>query len=61
MISKSLRNISCTNPSGVYAGKMWKSNLNWMVNNHPKWFLKWYTDSKKEGFCDVNMVELLIE
>lgn len=49
-----LANYSASNPTGVYAGKMWKRK----TSSH--WVLCWWTDSKQEGFCDTNTREILV-
>jgi hypothetical protein len=58
-----LKQYDVTNPSGVYEGKMWKSVFHrkgkyGMIKSH---LLMWYAPSKKEGFCDVKRIELMIE
>lgn len=48
-----LHEYSCSIPSGVYEGKMWKVK-------GKKWFLEWYSPSKVLGRCAVNAREILI-
>ncbi len=52
-----LHEYSTSDPSGVYAGKMWKLQLlGW-----GRWYLRWYSDAEgKPGFCDVNTREILV-
>lgn len=41
-----LKEYSCSQPSGVYEGKMWKSKT-----YEGKWILQWFGCGKREGFC----------
>jgi len=52
-----LKEYSCTIPTGVYAGKMWKAH-NRLNGN---WYLRWYEDTKiDDGMCLVKSKVILI-
>ena len=49
---------SFSQPTGVYAGKMWKGS-----DDKKTWYLKWWSapdKSDKSGMCDGNVREILI-
>lgn len=50
---ESLREYSCSMPTGVFIGKQWRSNTNAFINDEePNWWLAEYvevSDSKKAG------------
>ncbi|MES2207317.1 MAG: hypothetical protein V4525_11070 [Pseudomonadota bacterium] len=53
---KMLSEYSASIPSGVYAGKMWKS-----TKDKRRWFLRWYAlDEGNTEFCSINTREILI-
>lgn len=50
-----LNEYSCSQPSGVYDGKMWKSK------HGNEWFLKWFCPSSRgKDFCSTEIREILI-
>ena len=49
-----LAQYDCSIPSGKYEGKMWKRSVE---NGHQ---LCWYSNSKKEGYLDINKAEILV-
>lgn len=49
-----LNEYSMSIPTGVYAGKMWKAIF------RDGSVLRWYSDSQKEGCCDINQRDALI-
>jgi len=49
-----LKEYSTSNPTGVYAGKMWKRRVD------DGFILCWWSDSEKEGFCIFNSRKLII-
>lgn len=50
-----LSEYSCSTPSGVYAGKMWKSI------DRDGWWLCWYSDSpRNENMCEVKYCRALV-
>jgi len=51
---KWLRDYSSSQPSGVYDGKMWKSQWNGV------WSLKWFGPSDKPGFCSTSCREIIV-
>ncbi len=61
----SLLEYSNTNPSGVYAGKMWKlAQLIRLKNSlrvRRRWYLCWYEDSKEPGYCTTVRVRVRIK
>jgi len=50
-----LSEYSCSFPSGVYPGKMWKSRTN------NGWRLVWFSLSEIEGSCNFNEREIIVE
>lgn len=50
-----LSEYSCSIPSGVYDGKMWKAHIG------GKWLLRWYGPDKKPGHCAINQREIIKE
>ncbi len=44
---KKLREYSCTIPSGVYEGKMWKAYYS------GEWYLRWYDVSENPERCSI--------
>jgi hypothetical protein len=51
-----LAEYSCSMPSGVYEGKMWK-RIDWQ-SQVPYFF--WYGLSEKEGHCSINSREIIV-
>ncbi|MCK5613122.1 hypothetical protein KAR91_65215 [Candidatus Pacearchaeota archaeon] len=51
---KALHDYSCSQPSGVYDGKMWRSKI------RDKWFLRWFGPSKNPEMCSTNTREILL-
>ena len=49
-----LNEYSCSQPSGVYEGKMWKRR------NKKDWFLMWFGESDDPKKCSVNSRQILI-
>ena len=49
-----LKEYSCSQPTGVYEGKMWKSKLE---NN---WILRWFGKGDNPDFCSNNSRIILI-
>jgi hypothetical protein len=63
----SLSEYSCSNPSGIYPGKMWKRHDGAFDREFiarggkPKWLLCWFGESKKgPEFCSNNYREILL-
>lgn len=58
-----LANYSCSLPSDVYEGKMWKYNL---FEYHPRgrlesrWYLRWYDKSDKPEHCSIRQLRISI-
>jgi hypothetical protein len=48
-----LSEYSCSMPTGIYEGKMWK-------RIEKQSFLMWYGQSEKEGHCSINHREIII-
>lgn len=63
-----LHNYSCSIPSGVYEGKMWKANANEFPPNGdfekwdktPKWYLRWYDRDEDPNKCSIKTYSLII-
>lgn len=51
---KALREYSTSFPSGRYAGKMWKAKVG------DKWYLRWYSNTDRHEFIDINTREILV-
>lgn len=51
-----LKDYSCSQPSGVYEGKMWKTK----VYGGLQWRLHWFGIGKEEGCCSNNSRLILI-
>lgn len=51
---KWLRDYSSSQPSGVYDGKMWKSQWNGV------WDLRWFGPSDRPGFCSTFFREIIV-
>ena len=49
-----LRDYSCSMPSGVYEGKMWKAKVG------ETWYLRWYGACDTPGHVSNNQRELLV-
>jgi len=49
-----LRNYSHSIPTGVYAGKMWRTK------SGDKWYLRWYSPSDKPEYFDLRTREIII-
>jgi hypothetical protein len=61
---KKLSEYSCSMPSGVYPGKMWKHN-NYAYRRGPngetqQWFLRWFGLCNDPKFCSNHAREILI-
>jgi len=63
-----LMNYSHSQPSGVYEGKMWKSEVRYSKQNfalrqtfYDKWYLKWYGFSADPDCCSNNKREIIIK
>lgn len=62
---EALHEYSCSQPSGVYPGKMWKGNA-YAYKRGPgglreRWYLHWFGDSDKgPDWCSNNTREILI-
>jgi len=54
-----LADYSCTNPSGVYPGKMWRRRKDYH-DESKGWFLCWYGISEKPDFCSNHVREILL-
>lgn len=50
-----LADYSCSNPSGVYDGKMWKRGL-----KSGKWYLVWYGPCDNPNLCKIETREILV-
>jgi len=57
-----LLNYSTSTPSGVYAGKMWKSFHRWLEKDKriERWYLNWYDPTKDDDLFKVECREILI-
>lgn len=59
-----LSDYSCSMPSGVYDGKMWR-RCQGAHTSLPKeqwhWFLCWFGPSDRPGMCSTNVLPLVIE
>lgn len=57
-----LLNYSASTPSGVYAGKMWKSFHKWREKSGiiERWYLNWYEPTKNDDLLKVECREILI-
>lgn len=51
---KALKEYSTSLPSGQYAGKMWKAKVG------DKWYLRWYSDSDRPEYININNREILV-
>ena len=51
---KELHEYSCSVPTGVYVGKMWKSRIN------EKWYLRWFSEHENPEFVSNNVREIII-
>lgn len=51
-----LADYSCSLPSGVYSGKVWRG----MHSETHEWQLFWYSDSRYERHCLINRRILLV-
>jgi hypothetical protein len=62
-VFNSLKQYDVTNPSGVYEGKIWRRKIHVRDGKRliPRDLLCWYVDSKKEGFCDIKTIHLMID
>lgn len=55
-----LADYSCSQPSGVYIGKMWKHRKDYM-DERKGWWLCWYGESEKgPKYCQVNVRTVII-
>jgi len=52
---KALHDYSCSMPTGVYNGKMWKDK------GEKDWFLKWYGLSHIPDRCSINSRKIIIK
>lgn len=58
---KQLADYSCSVPSGVYEGKMWKRRRDY-YDERQGWLLVWYGESTVgPGYCSNNFREILVE
>lgn len=63
---KELTDYSCTMPSGVYAGKMWRRHDGsfdhaWIARGgKPVWMLAWYGRSDRPGYCSTQWRTILL-
>lgn len=55
---KELGDYSCTIPTGVYDGKMWKRGEPY--GKPERWYLLWYGPSDKLDQCSVNFREIIL-
>lgn len=51
---RKLKEYSTTLPTGVYAGKMWKSQYGGI------WYLRWYGESENPNMCSNNQREIIL-
>lgn len=51
-----LLDYSCSMPSGVWIGKMWKCKF----IDSESWFLRWFGTESKKGFLSTHQREILI-
>lgn len=51
---KKLKEYSCTNPTGVYEGKMWKAMM------YGEWYLRWYDISEDPNCCSHKQRKIVI-
>jgi hypothetical protein len=60
---KEFKNYSHSRPTAIYAGKMWRREyiLKTKESIQTRHLLCWCVDSKKEGYCDIKEIELLID
>lgn len=57
-----LADYSCSQPSGVYEGKMWKCRRPYVITKGitPRWFLLWFGFSEKPDCCSTYVREIII-
>lgn len=53
-VFKQLMEYSCSQPSGVYEGKMWKSKFD------NGWLLCWFGEDGREGYCSNHRRKILL-
>jgi len=57
-IFEQLKDYSCTMPTGVYPGKMWKRRMNYH-DESKGWLLVWYGHCDKPNHCSKNFREII--
>ena len=58
---EALSDYSCSQPSGVYEGKMWRSAANYSKQEDTdKWYLRWYDVSTDTNKCSTEQREIVI-
>lgn len=56
---ESLHEYSCSTPSGVYEGKMWRRRAEYR-ESCDEWFLCWFGYSAKEGYVSNNCRKIIL-
>lgn len=57
---KKLLEYSCSTPTGVYDGKMWKGDASFGTKKASRWFLMWFGPSKDPNMCQTNSREIIL-